>query len=69
MNNKKLQYDSPFDATWTIRAKGRTQVDGEIFVVTAQIIRDILQKSLDDLVVEKKLSEYAISVTVNNLKE
>lgn len=69
MSKQTLSYDKPFDVTWTIRAKGRTQVDGKVFAMTAQIVRDVLQKALDDMIIEKKLIEYDISVTVNNIEE
>lgn len=67
MRKPKKRFDAPFDATWTVRVRGRTQADGELFVVTSAIIRDQLQKQLDDMVLGKQIQEYTISVTIDNI--
>lgn len=60
-----MRHDSPFDISVNTRISGRTQVDGEIIVVTGAIIFDKLKDALEEMKLKGQIKEYMITVRDN----
>lgn len=66
---KKLSYDQPFHISFTVEGLGSTQMDGELFITTANIFKDNVEEFIIGQVAKGIIKSYTISVSVDELKE
>lgn len=63
-----MKIDKPIDITITINVRARMQVNGDVEILTEQILRDLAVTPLQKEVIEGRILELTFSVR-NNLIE